>query len=160
MSMFIAVDKENKEYFSESHPGFWLALGSVLFSLWSFGIFTGIKDFSTCIFFLIFFIPNVWFVYSFLSVVSCKKAPINSQSRIDWVKRKHSRYLSFMSFYDNSFGVILNPIWNLSQSIFKMIALIALVSIGVIVFSFLFGLVASLSIHSLLLVIIWLMIIK
>lgn len=147
------IDPTNKEYFTEGNPAFWLALGMVLFSIWSIGSFQSIKDYIGALIFLIFLFPAVWCTYNFFVVFSYKKAPEDSPARLLWLQDKERQEKELSEKYDRLLAPIINPIIQITGNF-----LLWLFRIGLVIGGFAF--LSSFSIHTLLILIVVLILLK
>jgi len=143
-----SIDSINKEYFTEGNPAFWLALGMLLFSIWTIGVFESIEDYTDVIIFLVFLMGALWCTYWFFVILPYKKAPDNSPARLVWIEEKERKR-------DNPSSIVL-----LIGSITKFIGYLI---VGALLIGLLFlgaDLLSSLSVRSLLIIIIVLILVK
>lgn len=147
------IDPINKEYFTESSPVAWYGLGMALCFIWSAGTFENIKDFISAIIFMVFLSGAAWCTYRFLVVLSYKKAPEDSPARLLWLqdKERSQEYLS--EKYDQFLGPVINPIIETIGSLFLWSFRIGLLIAGI-------WFLSSFSVHSLLVLIVILILLK
>ena len=147
------IDPIKKEYFTKGIPVERYGLGMILFFFWSMYAFENITDFVSAIFFIITLSGEIWFSYQFVIVLSYKKAPEDSSSRLLWQQDKEWRKNYISEKYDRLVAPLINSVIEtigfLSIWLFRISLLIA----GI-------WLLSSFSVHSLLVLIVILILLK
>lgn len=153
------VDLINKEYFTEGNPAFWFAIGVIFCSIRTISAFQNIKGGASIsvFFFFLFLFGSIWCIYGLLTVFSYKKAPMKSPARILWLKNEKRKWSYISEKYNHFLAPKITPIIQAIGDFFLIVFWLGLIIVGIIagIYS-----VSQLSIHSLLILIVVLILLK
>lgn len=143
------IDPVNKEYFTETHPVCWFALGMLLCLVSATGMFECVESISDFFYFLAFALGALWCAYNFIVILFYSKAPSNSPARLQWLQKRERNRALFSKYYEILLAPIVSPL-------IKIIGYLILCGLFIGGYAF----ISSLSIHALLVLIAILLLIK